>query len=160
MTECPVCSHGEREKIELFLSQGCPPLVATDLWPPLEAWAFLRHRDEHMHGVAIVMNRDPMRVVHHIQDLVDMAVENVRLAKTEPLKKGEKRCLVVSQTLNSAIKAVETEARITQVEKYLDPNQLLPMWQKMQQKLLTALEPYPDARERVLEALAAKQEMH
>lgn len=144
---CRVCASQERDKIEIFLSNAGLPGVGCTIWD-LEAWELSRHRDEHMHGIALKVNTDPVRVIGHMQDLAAVAMENVRDARA-----GNECANATSTALRTAMTIQKTLADTTGVTKHMDPTQLMPLWNKMQQAILTALEDFPEARDAVLKKL-------
>lgn len=147
-SDCPVCQSGERDKIEVFLANGGLPTVAATIWDQIPVWAFSQHRDEHMHGIAVRVDTDPVRVVSRLQDLAAIALENVHDAKA-----GAKHAHATSGALKVAILAEKCVAETVGVKSHLDLSMLMPMWQKMQQAILSALEEFPEARQKVLERL-------
>ena len=148
--ECRVCASSERAKIEIFLANAGMPMVGATIWD-FDAWELSMHRDEHMHGIALKVNTDPVRVIQRLQDLMDIAWQNVHDAQ------GGKGDRDVTNAIKTAILAAKTQADVTGASKQLDLSMILPMWKKMQSAILTALEDFPDARKRVLEKLEAVQ---
>lgn len=57
------------------------------------------------------------------------------------------------EALREVRQITEAIAKLTGAYKQMDPKHLLPFWGKMRTAILKALQPYPEAREAVLNAL-------
>ncbi len=148
---CRVCTSPDRDKIDVFLANGGLAMVGAQMWD-MNAGDLSLHRDEHMRGIAVRVNSDPVRVIARMQDLVELAMENVVDAKN-----GNENAAQISSAIKVAIFAQKTLAETTGVNKQRDLSLLMPLWQKMQTAILTALEQYPEARQKVLDKLTEVQ---
>jgi len=148
---CAVCEHPRLESINEYLARGGLIQPGEVIFKPLKSAELRQHRDNHLRGVAVRVQTDPVRVGQILQDLTDKARSAVDAEECEDDIKLRMLCIA------QALKCVQTEAEITGVSKRFSPHDLLPQWQRLQGALLIALEPFPEAKKAVLAQIEATQ---
>lgn len=159
--QCPVCAHAEVEQIDVALVSGRLTLRAvTAVYAPLTAEQLRAHRDQHL--------------VPDLREVAESHESDAHLATAESvyvtlLQLGETmRKIALDESESGRVRvSASAEARqvaqviaaaggmvLDRVEHVISLNDS-PEWPVVSSAILRALDPYPDAREAVLEALTS-----
>ena len=154
---CSICSHPERAEIErrLLGGEALRKISGTTGTTPQ---SLMRHRDGHMSRsiTAAVQRERQADADKHDDDLLGelkTLTQQVKGLAAAAYKNGDIRAAVAAVT--SAAKMVETRAKLTGQIAPTTVNVLVSAeFKTVQVALLGALEPFPDAKRAVIDALA------
>lgn len=145
---CVVCSHADREKIDLHLAEGRTLALMQEIFH-LPLRALREHRERHLTGLVVRVGTDPVTIHRAARDLVGFCEQMIERTDDSDPKMMELRL----RAIESARKCLETEAQLSGMGKHFDPKMLIPYWQQLRQAIIDALQPYPEAEEAVLQAI-------
>ncbi len=152
---CSICVHPEREEINAALLAGQPYRSIAKRYEASES-AVYRHKLEHL-PVHLVKAQDAAEVAH-----ADNLLEQVKSLQARALTILDKA--EASGDLRTALSAIrEARGNLELLAKLLGELQqegtvnviMSPEWLSIRSTIVTVLEPYPQARTAVLEALSA-----
>jgi hypothetical protein len=152
---CTICSHPQRNKIEAALIAAEPNRRIATRFDVDEA-AIRRHVADHVHAT-LARARDALEIARG-----DELLEQVKtvLAKTWALLASAE----AERDDDRALKALAgLDSRLTLLAKLMGELReqhvvnivVLPEWQQLRHRVITALIPYPEARTAVIAALEA-----
>jgi hypothetical protein len=158
---CKVCSHPDLNVIEAELAGGKSlPLLARS-WN-LDESTLRRHKREHIRALALKAQMDPVSLV---QDLIDLKndlelrmglgasrqVPRVGEDEARSMLPSVKEYAVLAPTY---LRTIESIAKLTGAAMRPDPRDLIPLWGRMQAKLVEwAQAQTPAVRDELYKAL-------
>jgi hypothetical protein len=152
---CSICSHEAREEINAALLAGQPYRSIAKRYEASES-AMYRHKLEHL-PVHLIKAQDAAEVAQ-----ADNLLEQVKSLQARALTILDKA--EASGDLRTALSAIrEARGNLELLAKLLGELQqegtvnvlVAPEWLSIRSTIVTVLEPYPQARTAVLEALSA-----
>ena len=170
---CTICDHSQRQAIEKALISGLPYRALAKRWGVTPS-ALVRHNQRHL---AALLTQTPKEaasgsqadseVIHHQQQLEEQNARHV-IDTVHQLKAINAACLevltqarsdrkptILLRAVDRIYRQIELQARLLgeiQNEQSINVT-VLPEWFEIRQRLIAALEPFPEARGAVAEAL-------
>lgn len=144
MQSCKACEHPELKMINLGIQRGLAIITLAKRFALTED-VISRHRANHVDLPEVAPAVDPKELLVTLMSAKKMAEDIANDAQSTSNQKIE--------ALREIRQVTESIAKLTGAYKQTDPKHLLPFWGKMRMAILKALQPYPEAREAVLNAL-------
>jgi len=155
---CTVCDSPHRDTVDRELVAGRSMHQIALMHPPISEWAVARHRDAHLTPAIVAVNakrhqRGAERLVDRVERIVTEAETILASAKDSGKVSS---ALAAIRELRSTYELLgrltgelKPDSAVTVVNVQQDPG-----WLELRSRLLTALAPYPDARDAVISALS------
>ena len=149
---CKVCVHPDVNAIEAELAGGKSlPLLARSYG--IDESTLRRHKREHIRALALKAQMDPVSLV---QDLLDLkndlelrlglgAYRQVGISGLEETRASMPEGKQYAVLAPTYLRTIESIAKLTGATIRPDPKDLIPLWNRMQQKLVEWAQKQPPA---------------
>jgi hypothetical protein len=151
---CKICTNERREAIERDILAGTPAREIAERYVTLSHTSVQRHADNHM-AEALARSREVVELsdAERLKDELERVKADVHRLKTKAEEEGDIKTALMG--CDRALKALDLQARLAQLIQTAPTVNVLisPEWLELRAVIVTALEPHPDARESVLQAI-------
>ena len=151
---CTVCSHPDRPAIDQMLVNLRPFRTIAQQFK-VSPWAVLRHHDDHLPATLVKAQEqeDVRQAIDHIAQL--KAINGATLAILKDAR-AQGNADMALKAIDRLRRQIELQAKlIGELDDRPQVNLLVaPQWLELRVQILTALQPYPEARLAIAEALS------
>ena len=144
--KCEACEHPARDQLDVQLARGVAVSIVADAYKiPLVTMVW--HWERHLPGVAKKSGVSPHDLVDDLAYIRKRA-EDVLQAALE----GEKLTVALT-AIREFRETVLSIAKLTHADAALDPMRILALQSEVKDRILKAVEGFPDVRDRLIAAL-------